>query len=76
MIEQIDAVPLPTDSPLSPMSGNFMDPPTQNNHPIGLPHPPYPQMLPLYEDAFKNMTLVGTIKIYKDEKNNLHVTSG
>ncbi|CAL2052457.1 unnamed protein product [Caenorhabditis brenneri] len=37
---------------------------------------PYPQMLPLYEDAFKNMTLVGTVKIYRDVYSNLHMASG
>ncbi|CAO4371975.1 unnamed protein product [Caenorhabditis nigoni] len=36
----------------------------------------YPNMLPLYEDAYKTMTLVGTVKIYKDASSNLHITSG
>ncbi|CAO4384688.1 unnamed protein product [Caenorhabditis nigoni] len=86
MFDPREEVPLPS-SPTSPepvmdISSN----PIPSATPVSLSKEPnkdvkhsqniYPNMLPLYEDAYKNMTLVGTVKIYKDIASNLHITSG
>ena len=68
-----DETPLPTD-PQSPPPSPVMPFPPQDQRTTGFK--PYPQMIPLLDDKFQNMTLVGTIKIYKDALGKHHVASG
>ncbi|EFO89242.1 hypothetical protein CRE_16325 [Caenorhabditis remanei] len=85
MFEQVDGVPLsPTTTDPQRFDGALNNTPiktpttfsTGENAPMRPQHLAHPQLLPLFEDTFKNMTLVGTIKIYKDGNSNLHVASG
>ena len=60
--------------PSSPLPRDEVtQPPCPQNFPE--PQKTTPQMLPLFVESFKNLSLVGTIKIYKDEFSNLHMTS-
>ncbi|KAF1755402.1 hypothetical protein GCK72_021971 [Caenorhabditis remanei] len=70
-MSETSEVPLPMDSFDPPPP----PPPSSPNVP-SVDKVPYPQTIPLLEDAFKNLTLVGTIKLYKDYSGNLHIASG
>ncbi|EGT35898.1 hypothetical protein CAEBREN_11750 [Caenorhabditis brenneri] len=77
-MSETNEVPLPMDSFDSPPTPT-QTPQVENQHHQNQQqqqHRPYPQTVPLLEDGFKNLTLVGSIKLYKDVSGSLHIASG